>query len=160
MNAHRGAPRPEDVYSEATIAGFRSSGHWRDEVLARYVERWAEEDPDRVVLTDVYSSLTTAQLRRSAYRFAAALRGLGVEPGDRVLVQLPNWNEFVVVYVALARIGAVLVPQMPIYRDDEVGTRRTIPARRCWWCRASSDPSTMRPWPSTSERRRPSWSRS
>jgi non-ribosomal peptide synthetase component E (peptide arylation enzyme) len=35
-------------------------------------------------------------------------------------VQLPNWNEFVVVYVALARIGAVLVPTMPIYRHDEV----------------------------------------
>ena len=107
--------------SEATIAGFRSSGHWRDEVLVDYVDRWAEEEPDRVVLTDGYSSLTTAQLRRSAYRFAAALRGLGVDPGDRVLVQLPSWNEFVVVYVALARIGAVLVPQMPIYRDDEVG---------------------------------------
>jgi acyl-CoA synthetase (AMP-forming)/AMP-acid ligase II len=121
MNVHRGTPRSQDVYSESTIAGFRSSGHWRDEVLAHYVDRWAEEDPDRVVLTDGYSSLTTAQLRRSAYQFAAALRGLGVDPGDRVLVQLPNWNEFVVVYVALARIGAVLVPQMPIYRDDEVG---------------------------------------
>jgi cyclohexanecarboxylate-CoA ligase/acyl-CoA synthetase len=113
--------RFERVYTEATISGFRASGYWRDEVLAHYVDGWAEEDPDRVVLTDGYSSLTAAQLRGSAYRFAAALVGFGVEPGDRVLVQLPNWNEFVVVYVALARIGAVLVPQMPIYRDDEVG---------------------------------------
>ena len=40
--------------------------------------------------------------------------------GDRVAVQLPNWNEFIVTYVALARIGAVLVPTMPIYRHDEV----------------------------------------
>jgi acyl-coenzyme A synthetase/AMP-(fatty) acid ligase len=39
---------------------------------------------------------------------------------DRVQVQLPNWNEFVVVYVALARIGAVLVPTMPIYRLPEM----------------------------------------
>ena len=64
------------LYSETTIAGFRSSGHWRDEVLVHYVDRWAEEDPDREVLTDGYSSLTTAQLRGSAYRFAAALVGI------------------------------------------------------------------------------------
>jgi cyclohexanecarboxylate-CoA ligase/acyl-CoA synthetase len=37
-----------------------------------------------------------------------------------VQVQLPNWNEYVVIWVALARIGAVLVPTMPVYRDDEV----------------------------------------
>jgi hypothetical protein len=49
MNVHQGATRSQGVYSEATIAGFRSSGYWRDEVLAHYVERWAEEDPDRVV---------------------------------------------------------------------------------------------------------------
>ena len=75
---------------------------------------------DRVLLTDGYGALTATQLREQAYRLAAALRRLGVEAGDRVQVQLPNWNEFVVVYVALARIGAVLVPTMPIYRHDEV----------------------------------------
>jgi cyclohexanecarboxylate-CoA ligase len=37
-----------------------------------------------------------------------------------VAVQLPNWTEFVVLAAALSRIGAVLVPIMPIYRADEV----------------------------------------
>ena len=72
---------------------------------------------------DGYSALTGVRLREQAYRLAAALRWLGVEAGNRVQVQLPNWNEFVVVYVALARIGAVLVPTMPIYRHDEVTGR-------------------------------------
>ena len=72
------------------------------------------------MLTDGYGALTGTELREQAYRLAAALRRLGVGAGDRVQVQLPNWNEFVVVYVALARIGAVLVPTMPIYQHDEV----------------------------------------
>jgi cyclohexanecarboxylate-CoA ligase/acyl-CoA synthetase len=114
------ALRPEDVYDAATIAGFRSAGYWRDDTLSASVDRLAAGQPDRVLLTDGYAALTTAQLRDRAYRLAAALLRLGVQAGDRVQVQLPNWNEFVVVYVALARIGAVLVPTMPIYRHDEV----------------------------------------
>ena len=114
------ALRPEDVYDPATIARFRSAGFWRDEVLSASVDRLAATQPDRVIVTDGYTALTAAQLRAQAYRLAAALAGLGVRAGDRVQVQLPNWNEFVVIYVALARIGAVLVPTMPIYRHDEV----------------------------------------
>ena len=114
------ALRPEDVYDPATIARFRSAGFWRDEVLSASVDRLAATQPDRVIVTDGYTVLTAAQLRAQACRLAAALAGLGVRAGDRVQVQLPNWNEFVVIYVALARIGAVLVPTMPIYRHDEV----------------------------------------
>jgi acyl-CoA synthetase (AMP-forming)/AMP-acid ligase II len=114
------ALRPEDVYDPATIARFRSAGFWRDEVLSASVDRLAATQPNRVIVTDGYAALTAAQLRAQAYRLAAALAGLGVRAGDRVQVQLPNWNEFVVIYVALARIGAVLVPTMPIYRHDEV----------------------------------------
>jgi cyclohexanecarboxylate-CoA ligase/acyl-CoA synthetase len=114
------ALRPEDVYDPATTARFRSAGFWRDEVLNASVDRLAATQPDRVIVTDGYTALTAAQLRAQAYRLAAALAGLGVRAGDRVQVQLPNWNEFVVIYVALARIGAVLVPTMPIYRHDEV----------------------------------------
>jgi acyl-CoA synthetase (AMP-forming)/AMP-acid ligase II len=111
---------PEDVYDPDTIAGFRSAGFWRDEVLSASVDRLAASQPDRMIVTDGYAALTAAQLRAQASRLAAGLAGLGVRPGDRVQVQLPNWNEFVVSYVALARIGAVLVPTMPIYRHDEV----------------------------------------
>ena len=100
------------------MAGFRAAGYWRDETLGASVDRLAGHD--RVVLTDGYGALTGTELREQAYRLAAALRRLGVGAGDRVQVQLPNWNEFVVVYVALARIGAVLVPTMPIYQHDEV----------------------------------------
>ena len=117
---HAGAILPEDRYSARTLEAFRSNGYWRDESLAQHVDHWAALDPDFVAVTDGYGSLTRGELRSQAYRLAASLRRLGVERGDRVQVQLPNWNEFVVIYVAVARIGAVLVPTMPVYRHDEV----------------------------------------
>jgi cyclohexanecarboxylate-CoA ligase/acyl-CoA synthetase len=114
-------PRPEDVYDRPTIAAFRSAGHWPDAVLSAALDELAGGQPDRVLVSDGYGELTAAGLRGQAYRLGGALLGLGLRPGDRVQVQLPNWNEFVVVYVALARIGAVLVPTMPMYRHDEIG---------------------------------------
>ncbi|HVV08329.1 MAG TPA: AMP-binding protein [Amycolatopsis sp.] len=60
-------------------------------------------------------------MRERGERLAAGLAGIGVAKGDRVAVELPNWTEFLPTAVALGRLGAVLVPIMPIYRTDEVG---------------------------------------
>ncbi|GAA3543750.1 crotonobetaine/carnitine-CoA ligase [Amycolatopsis ultiminotia] len=50
---------------------------------------------------------------------AAALHGLGVQPGDRVHVSLPNCLEFFDVWFATAHLGAVLVPTNPHSSTDE-----------------------------------------
>jgi cyclohexanecarboxylate-CoA ligase/acyl-CoA synthetase len=88
--------------------------------LAQILDDRADEHPERVHVSDGYGSLSYGEVRRQSLRLAAALRQLDVCAGDRVAVQVPNWREFVVVYAALARMGAVLVPIMPIYRRDEV----------------------------------------
>ena len=51
--------------------------------------------------------MTWAQLRRQVAAVAAGLRGLGVEPGDRVVAYLPNIPEAIVAFLASASIGAV-----------------------------------------------------
>jgi acyl-CoA synthetase len=111
---------PQDRYTDQQIDAFRAKGFWDSHSLAWYVDKFVSEDADQLALTDDYTSLTRGELRAQAYRFAASLKKLGVVAGDRVQVQLPNWNEYVVIYVALARLGAILVPTMPVYRDDEV----------------------------------------
>jgi cyclohexanecarboxylate-CoA ligase/acyl-CoA synthetase len=108
-------------YTAEQAALFRQRGWWGDEILLDRLDRWTEDSPDRELVTDGVGGLTYGQARGQAYRLAAELRRMGVERGDRILVQLPNWNEFVVIYLAAIRAGAVLVPIMPIYRHDEVG---------------------------------------
>ena len=114
-------PRIGFRYTPEQAARFRHEGWWGDEILLDHLDRWTLEAPDRELVTDGVGRLTYGQARGEAYRLAAELRRMGVEQGDRVLVQLPNWNEFVVIYLAAIRAGAVLVPIMPIYRHDEVG---------------------------------------
>jgi acetoacetyl-CoA synthetase len=51
--------------------------------------------------------LTWGELREAVARVAAALRGLGVEPGDRVVAYLPNIPEAIIAFFATASIGAI-----------------------------------------------------
>lgn len=107
-------------YTRAQIDEYYASGQWTDENFTELLRVRAEANPDKVFVTDGTYSLTFADLYDTAQRLALGLRRNGLATGDRVAVQLPNWAAFVVVAAALSRIGAVMVPIMPIYRKDEV----------------------------------------
>jgi len=89
-----------------------------------WVRRWAKERPGETAVVDgrpqSTGHLTWAELDAGADRIAAMLLSLGVRSGDRVAFQLPNWSEFVLLTVAVLRIGAVAAPVMPIFREREV----------------------------------------
>ncbi len=63
---------------------------------------------------------TYGDLDRASARFAAVLRGRGVEPGDRVLVQAPKSMEAVALYLGVLRCGGVYVPLNTAYTEREV----------------------------------------
>ncbi len=112
---------PVERFGAAAVDGFRKLGYWRDDSLAEWLDHWAERLPAQRAVSDGVTELTWAELRLQAYGLARWLRAHGVEPGDRVAAQLPNWAEFIVTYLAVARLGAILVPIMPVYRSNEVG---------------------------------------
>jgi acyl-CoA synthetase (AMP-forming)/AMP-acid ligase II len=84
---------------------------------------FAVDDADR--------RLTFAEYRAAAERAAAALYAGGVEEGVPVAWQLPTTLEAMVLCAALARLGAVQAPILPILREREVGfIARQTGARR------------------------------
>ena len=105
---------PERI-SECTTKGF-----WRNESLEGYLDRWATRRPDKTAMVDGRGRYTYAELARTAERVAHGLRAHGVEPGTIISCQLPNWNEYIVVFLAAARLGAVVHPIPPTYRGSEV----------------------------------------
>ena len=106
---------------------MRQGGFWRDTPYDACLAQALTTTPDKTALV-AYRADTPAP-RRFTYRefgdlvarCAASLRELGVGPRDIVAVQLPNWWEFVVVSLAANRIGAVVNPLMPIFREREMG---------------------------------------
>ena len=89
-------------------AEFRADGYWGDTTLPHYVDRWADDDPDHRLLSDGVRQFTYGEFREAAWNLAVALGGLGVKPGQRVAVQLPNWSEYFLVYAACARLGVIV----------------------------------------------------
>jgi acyl-CoA synthetase (AMP-forming)/AMP-acid ligase II len=110
----------QDRFDDDSVRLFRERGWWRDGSAAALLDRWAEATPNRRFVSDGTVELTYADLRERANGLGAALLRAGVRPGERVAMQLPNWAEFVVGYLAIARIGAVVVPIMTVYRQTEV----------------------------------------
>lgn len=94
-----------------------------DEVTQDFSER-----PALVFLGEKY---TYAQLYEATERLAASLHDLGVSQGDKAILYLPNSPQWIMVWLALLRIGAVAIPISPIYtpidleymaRDSEAET--------------------------------------
>lgn len=63
---------------------------------------------------------TNVEVDREANKLAHALLGLGVKKGDRVLVMMQNNPQVVIGYAALARIGAITIPVLPLLKPPEV----------------------------------------
>lgn len=80
----------------------------------------ATERPDATFLVFGGRRWTFAEVQEGASNLAAALAGLGVEPGDRIAIDLPNWPEFVVSVFASAQLGASIVPLNPAYSPREL----------------------------------------
>jgi cyclohexanecarboxylate-CoA ligase len=105
---------------------MRDAGYWRDVAFDEFLVRAIESKPDKPAL--VAYRADRGQPQRFGWRAfgdlvarcAAGLEDLGVGSGDIVAVQLPNWWEFVVVSMAANRIGAVVNPLMPIFREREM----------------------------------------
>lgn len=107
-------------YTPEQIERFYEEGQWADENFTDLLRVQAAARPDKVFVTDGTDALTFSELLVSSRSLALGFHRRGLRSGDRVAVQLPNWTSFVVVAAALARLGAVMVPIMPIYRKDEV----------------------------------------
>ena len=105
---------------------LRAAGYWTDEVFEEFLQRAASATPDKKAIVahradrDAFTTLTFRELEDEVSRVAGALRALGVERGDVVAVQLPNWWEFAAVHLACGRLGAAFCPLMPILREREL----------------------------------------
>lgn len=80
----------------------------------------ASENPDRTAVVLKQRRLSYRQLDAQSTALAAGMHGLGIEAGDRIALNLPNWPEFVVAVFAAAKLGAVVVPLYPKHTTPEL----------------------------------------
>ena len=117
MDGTTGSVRAPDAAERARR--YREQGWWPGVPLADRFERFVRETPDApAVVDDRGRRLNREQLWREAGRLGAELAGQGVEPGDVVLVFMPNRAESLVAMLAALRQGAVPA-SLPIRTDED-----------------------------------------
>jgi 2,3-dihydroxybenzoate-AMP ligase len=99
---------------------YRERGYWADKSLAQEFKVVFERYADRVALIDRDRSITYAELDRLSSNLALHLLGAGLVPLDRVVVQLPNVAEFVILYFALQKIGCIPIAALVTHRYAEI----------------------------------------
>ncbi|MBA4162660.1 MAG: (2,3-dihydroxybenzoyl)adenylate synthase [Novosphingobium sp.] len=132
------------VAGESKRKAYRRSGWWGDKTLADMFEANAQDHPDRVALVDAPNRgqfafgeqrrLSYAAMREEVDRFAGALLAAGVGKDDVIVIQLPNISEFVSLYFAAARIGAIVSPVAVQYRSHELSAMFRIVEPKAFIC--------------------------
>jgi salicylate---CoA ligase len=99
---------------------YRAAGYWRGRPLGDYLHEWSAKYAAAEAVTDGATRLSYRELAQIADGLAVRLLGAGLEPGDNILVQLPNTWEFVALTLACLRAGIAPVMALPAHRGHEL----------------------------------------
>jgi 2,3-dihydroxybenzoate-AMP ligase len=100
---------------------YRAKGYWLDRPMGTYFRDLFVKGGDRVAVVAGAERVTYRQLGERIDHLARHLLDHGVEPLDRVVMQLPNRIEFIYLYFALLRVGAIPLMALPPHRKHEIG---------------------------------------
>jgi 2,3-dihydroxybenzoate-AMP ligase len=99
---------------------YREKGYWVDKSLAQEYRIAFDKYEKRIALIDRDRTVTYGELDRTSDNLALNLLEIGLQPLDRVVVQLPNVAEFVVLYLALQKIGGIPIAALMPHRFAEI----------------------------------------
>ncbi len=105
---------------------------WAGLTIGDILDKAADIYPNKEALVDNRTRLTYSQLRENSNRLAIGFIELGIQSQDRVLVHLPNWNEFLYTYFALQKIGAIPVLLIDRYRQYEINHLCKLTNAKAW----------------------------
>ena len=90
----------------------------------------ARRFPNKDALIFLGTRLSYADLRKQAEKLAAYLQSVGVQKGDRVVLNMQNCPQLVIAHFAILRANAVVVPVNPMNRSEELKHYITDPDAR------------------------------
>lgn len=106
--------------SRDQVNHYLNNGLWDDKSFVDYLEQHAKSKPNKVAITDENGKQTTySSLNKQTEQFALALLELGIQPGDRIALQLPNCSEQIVSLIGASKAGILPVfCHMPYTEND------------------------------------------
>jgi 2,3-dihydroxybenzoate-AMP ligase len=108
-------PWPEDIAEH-----YVAKGYWKGRAIGDELMAVADAVPEAIAVVDGDRRLTYRELADRADAAALRLARLGLRADDRIVLQLPNCLEFVVLTIACLRLGVIPVMALPAHRKHEI----------------------------------------
>ncbi len=108
------------VWPDEFVRRYREAGYWRGETFPAFMRERARARAEHIAVIGGDQRWTYAELWQRAEAIGAGLLNLGLEAGDRVLVQLANTPEFYAVIFGLFRAGLIPVYALAAHRITEI----------------------------------------
>ena len=97
-----------------------ANGEWENRTIVDLAEYLVATTPQKVLVMEGGSQLTAADIFERSLKLASSFIASGLKPGDVIAMQVPNWFETTIIYLAAAMAGIIINPILPILRDAEV----------------------------------------
>ncbi len=91
-----------------------------EEPLFHFLDMAAEKNPSTLACVFENTKITYKQLQKQAEILAASLRHMGLQPGDRVAIMLPNIPQAIIAFWAVLKAGGTVVMINPLYMEKEI----------------------------------------
>jgi len=96
-------------YKTEDVEKYTKHRWWLGMTWSDMLDKGSDLYPGKEILVDDTTRLTYRELREKVDRLAIGFIELGIKPRDFVLLQMPNWHEFVIAFYALQKAGAIVV---------------------------------------------------
>jgi long-chain acyl-CoA synthetase len=110
----------EKPWYKSYVKGVAYTLQYEKITMPQALTRSVNQFPDKTALIFIDSRISYKQLEDMVNRFANALINLGVKPGDKVAMLMPNMPQLVAATYGAWRAGAVVIMNNPLYTDKEL----------------------------------------
>ncbi len=110
----------EKLWHTSYAAGVKKTIDYEKVTISKALTRSARNFPRKTALNYMGKRISYQELEDQVNRFSKALMDLGITPGDKVGVCLPNIPQVIIADLAIFRVGAVVVQNNPLYTEREL----------------------------------------
>ncbi len=97
-----------------------SHSNLKPQTIIEAFELRVEKHPDKTAIVFLGTEFSYAEIGEYVKRFAAALYGMGVKEGEKLIIYVPNSPQWVIAWLGIQKIGGVAVPITPIYTSHDL----------------------------------------
>ncbi|MCK4984682.1 MAG: AMP-binding protein, partial [Desulfobacterales bacterium] len=119
-------------YKKEDVDKYNRLRWWAGLTYGDILDKAADIYPDKEALIDRETRFTYSQVEEKTNKLALGFIDLGIKPLDRVLVQLPNWAEFIFTFFALQKIGAIPILLIARHRQIEINHLLQLTGANFW----------------------------